>query len=293
MQARVSDDAGPAGSRSGRSEGHDDGRRRRRVLEGVRHTAVEDTNVTPVTDEELGGEGELSTIKGDIIVKFNGRSFRCKVKTGQDGLEDFMQQIRQKCGIPEEKMANLNLTYRCKDPNTGSQMTLEGVNESAFDAAVLCSAAQDKIKQQKRQEQQSEEQQQRRRREDERQRRGYVSTSSDEDQAIADLERERQRDSFPYPDGVASAAAGGNSPEGYNLSSARDRRRFERISGRTSVINDNDRSNDDDDDGGEEDETAQQQQQQHRAARRTSSCAPRFTVPSFPSFWRTTAGRVA
>jgi hypothetical protein len=69
----------------------------------------------------------------------------CKVKTGQEGLEDFMQQIRQKCGIPQEKMSSLNLTYRCKDPNTGSQMTLEGVNESAFDAAVLCSAAQDKV----------------------------------------------------------------------------------------------------------------------------------------------------
>ena len=50
-------------------------------------------------------------------------------------------------GIPEDKMPCLNLTYRCKDPNTGSQMTLEGVNESAFDAAVLCSAAQDKLKQ--------------------------------------------------------------------------------------------------------------------------------------------------
>ena len=43
----------------------------------------------------------------------------------------------------------LNLTYRCKDPNTGTQMTLEGVNNSAFDAAVLCSAVQDKIKQRK------------------------------------------------------------------------------------------------------------------------------------------------
>lgn len=90
------------------------------------------------------------SIKGDIIVKFNGMSFRCQVKTGQEGLEDFMQQIRRKCGIPAEKMSSLNLTYRCKDPNTGSQMTLEGVNESAFDAAVLCSAAQDKLKQQQR-----------------------------------------------------------------------------------------------------------------------------------------------
>ena len=47
-------------------------------------------------------------------------------------------------------MQCLNLTYRCKDPNTGSQMTLEGVNESAFDAAVLCSAAQDRMKQRRR-----------------------------------------------------------------------------------------------------------------------------------------------
>ena len=91
------------------------------------------------------------TRTGGPCVEFNGQSFRCKVKTGQEGLEDFMRQIRQKCGIPEEKMASLNLTYRCKDPNTGSQMTLEGVNESAFDAAVLCSAAQDKKKHEKRQ----------------------------------------------------------------------------------------------------------------------------------------------
>tara|TARA_B110000977_G_scaffold186824_1_gene253246 strand:+ start:4222 stop:4950 length:729 start_codon:yes stop_codon:yes gene_type:complete len=69
------------------------------------------------------------------------------VRTGHEGLEDFMAQIREKCGIPAEKMQCLNLTYRCKDPNTGSQMTLQGVNESTFDAAVLCSAAQDKIKQ--------------------------------------------------------------------------------------------------------------------------------------------------
>ena len=84
---------------------------------------------------------ELGDVKGDIIVKFNNMSFRCKVRTGHEGLEDFMEQIREKCGIPEHKMRCLNLTYRCKDPNTGSQMTLQGVNESAFDAAVLCSAA--------------------------------------------------------------------------------------------------------------------------------------------------------
>ena len=97
-----------------------------------------------------GGSPALGDVKGDIIVKFNDMSFRCKVRTGQEGLEDFMAQIREKCGIPEDKMRCLNLTYRCKDPNTGSQMTLQGVNESAFDAAVLCSAAQDKIKQRKR-----------------------------------------------------------------------------------------------------------------------------------------------
>jgi hypothetical protein len=97
-----------------------------------------------------GGSPALGDVKGDIIVKFNDMSFRCKVRTGQEGLEDFMAQIREKCGIPEEKMRCLNLTYRCKDPNTGSQMTLQGVNESAFDAAVLCSAAQDKIKQRRR-----------------------------------------------------------------------------------------------------------------------------------------------
>ena len=96
------------------------------------------------------GSPALGDVKGDIIVKFNDMSFRCKVRTGQEGLEDFMAQIREKCGIPEEKMRCLNLTYRCKDPNTGSQMTLQGVNESAFDAAVLCSAAQDKIKQRRR-----------------------------------------------------------------------------------------------------------------------------------------------
>ena len=57
-----------------------------------------------------------------------------------------MKQIRG-CKHLEDKMNCLNLTYRCKDPNTGTQMTLEGVNNSAFDAAVLCSAVQDKLKQ--------------------------------------------------------------------------------------------------------------------------------------------------
>jgi hypothetical protein len=97
--------------------------------------------------EEGDGPGE---IKGDIIVKFNNISFRCQVRTGPDGLQDFMRQIRDRCGIPEEKMKSLNLTYRCKDPNNGMPMTLEGLNESAFDAAVLCSAVQDKIKHQAR-----------------------------------------------------------------------------------------------------------------------------------------------
>lgn len=91
-------------------------------------------------------ENGTPAVMGDIIVKFNNMSFRCKVRTGPEGLADFMNQIRQRCAIPEEKMASLNLTYRCKDPRSGSPMTLEGVNESAFDAAVLCSAVQDKMK---------------------------------------------------------------------------------------------------------------------------------------------------
>ena len=111
-------------------------------------TSVED--VSPTGAAAAAADSELGDVRGDIIVKFNDMSFRCKVRTGHEGLEDFMAQIREKCGIPEEKMRCLNLTYRCKDPNNGSQMTLQGVNESAFDAAVLCSAAQDKIKQRKR-----------------------------------------------------------------------------------------------------------------------------------------------
>ena len=101
-------------------------------------------------DEETDHEDGPGEIKGDIIVKFNNISFRCQVRTGPDGLADFMRQIRDRCGIPEEKMKSLNLTYRCKDPNNGMPMTLEGLNESAFDAAVLCSAVQDKIKHQAR-----------------------------------------------------------------------------------------------------------------------------------------------
>ena len=111
-------------------------------------TSVED--VSPTGAAAAAADSELGDVRGDIIVKFNDMSFRCKVRTGHEGLEDFMAQIREKCGIPEDKMRCLNLTYRCKDPNTGSQMTLQGVNESAFDAAVLCSAAQDKIKQRRR-----------------------------------------------------------------------------------------------------------------------------------------------
>ncbi len=106
----------------------------------------DDSATTTTATAPSRRESSPPTLKasGDIIVKFNNMSFRCKVRTGQEGLSDFMEQIREKCGIPEDKMGQLNLTYRCKDPSTGSQMTLEGVNESAFDAAVLCSAAQDK-----------------------------------------------------------------------------------------------------------------------------------------------------
>ena len=112
--------------------------------------AAASASASAASASEASAASALDDVKGDIIVKFNDMSFRCKVRTGQEGLEDFMAQIREKCGIPEDKMRCLNLTYRCKDPNTGSQMTLQGVNESAFDAAVLCSAAQDKIKQRKR-----------------------------------------------------------------------------------------------------------------------------------------------
>jgi hypothetical protein len=109
--------------------------------EGVRNTRDEDDG---------GGSGDIGEIQGDIIVKFNNISFRCQVRTGPDGLADFMRQIRERCGIPEEKMKSLNLTYRCKDPSNGLPMTLEGLNESAFDAAVLCSAVQDRMKHQAR-----------------------------------------------------------------------------------------------------------------------------------------------
>ena len=114
---------------------------------------VMDDDAETVAEEEAvkakEEEPAPDSVNGDIIVKFNNMSFRCRVRTGQEGLEDFMAQIREKCKIPEDKMNCLNLTYRCKDPNTGTQMTLEGVNNSAFDAAVLCSAVQDKIKQRK------------------------------------------------------------------------------------------------------------------------------------------------
>ena len=96
--------------------------------------------------ENASSDDVDSEVRGDIIVKFNNISFQCQVRTGPEGLADFMRQIRDKCGIPEEKMKSLNLTYRCKDPSNGMPMTLEGLNESAFDAAVLCSAVQDKMK---------------------------------------------------------------------------------------------------------------------------------------------------
>ena len=107
----------------------------------------EDTATTSAPHEDAAAPGE---IKGDIIVKFNNISFRCQVRTGPEGLADFMRQIRERCGIPEDKMKSLNLTYRCKDPSNGTPMTLEGLNSSAFDAAVLCSAVQDKMKHQSR-----------------------------------------------------------------------------------------------------------------------------------------------
>jgi hypothetical protein len=113
-------------------------------------TSEDGKEIEPEQPESVGAGTEHGEIKGDIIVKFNNISFRCQVRTGPEGLADFMRQIRDRCGIPEEKMKSLNLTYRCKDPSNGTPMTLEGLNESAFDAAVLCSAVQDKMKHQAR-----------------------------------------------------------------------------------------------------------------------------------------------
>ena len=88
----------------------------------------------------MKGLGILGTMRTTGRGKFKGTSSsslttfrtRCQVRTGPDGLADFMRQIRERCGIPEEKMKSLNLTYRCKDPSNGMPMTLEGLNESAF-----------------------------------------------------------------------------------------------------------------------------------------------------------------
>jgi hypothetical protein len=120
------------------------------VVAVTRHDSDEEEEDTATTSAPLEDAAAPGEIKGDIIVKFNNISFRCQVRTGPEGLADFMRQIRERCGIPEDKMKSLNLTYRCKDPSNGTPMTLEGLNSSAFDAAVLCSAVQDKMKHQSR-----------------------------------------------------------------------------------------------------------------------------------------------
>lgn len=135
---RSSDDVATTASR-GKKRSTDE-ERPRRSSTGTIDVPVESNGDG---SEQTSDDGE---VRGDIIVKFNNISFRCQVRTGPEGLADFMRQIRDRCGIPEEKMKSLNLTYRCKDPNNGMPMTLEGLNESAFDAAVLCSAVQDKLK---------------------------------------------------------------------------------------------------------------------------------------------------
>lgn len=69
-----------------------------------------------------------------MSVNFNGRAFSFAVRPGPSGYEDFTLAIRRAFNLPSE--SDLNITFTCDEPFTGSLMTLHGAG--AYDAAVHC-----------------------------------------------------------------------------------------------------------------------------------------------------------
>ncbi|KAK9815859.1 hypothetical protein WJX72_010869 [[Myrmecia] bisecta] len=69
-------------------------------------------------------------------VNFDGRTYSFEVRPGPDGYKQFTEAIRKAFSLPDD--SELNITFTCDEPSTGSLLTLQGAG--AYDAAVHCAS---------------------------------------------------------------------------------------------------------------------------------------------------------
>ncbi|CAG9462571.1 unnamed protein product [Pedinophyceae sp. YPF-701] len=67
-------------------------------------------------------------------VNFNGSTYSFEVAPGEDGYKRFTERIRTAFSLPAD--SELNITFTCDEPSSGSLVTLQG--PGAYDAAVHC-----------------------------------------------------------------------------------------------------------------------------------------------------------
>eukprot|EP00210_Caulerpa_lentillifera_P006476 g6188.t1 len=78
----------------------------------------------------------LCKARPTMMVTFRKKICYVPVSPGPDGLEDFTRSIKQHFGLKDD--ANINVSFGCREPLTGSYLKLEG--HGAFDAAVHCAS---------------------------------------------------------------------------------------------------------------------------------------------------------
>ncbi|MEW5297457.1 MAG: hypothetical protein WDW36_000663 [Sanguina aurantia] len=71
-----------------------------------------------------------------MAIKFEGRTYKLKVRPGQAGLEDFQQQVQKLLGF--EITSEFEVMFECKAPQTGETMKLNGL--ASYSAATHCAA---------------------------------------------------------------------------------------------------------------------------------------------------------
>lgn len=57
-----------------------------------------------------------------MMVTFRKKTCYVPVSSGPDGLEEFTRSIKQHFGLSDD--ANINVSFGCREPLTGTQLTL-------------------------------------------------------------------------------------------------------------------------------------------------------------------------
>lgn len=71
-----------------------------------------------------------------MAIKFEGKTYKLKVKPGPEGLREFQQQVRELLGF--DITDEFDVTFECQIPHTGEKMKLTGLN--SYGAATHCAA---------------------------------------------------------------------------------------------------------------------------------------------------------